>query len=104
MARWIERMGDCWQYFIQGGLWERGSGRGLPAAAFSSCGPPKTPSLRLSSGYIALGFPVAFCAIYALHFPCSGLSSKDEIQSAPLTETTYCTSTRRASSRYVGKT
>ena len=23
--------GDCWQYFIQGGLWERGSGRGLPA-------------------------------------------------------------------------
>ena len=28
MARWIERMGNCWQYFIQGGLWEvvRGGG------------------------------------------------------------------------------
>ena len=31
MARLDREVGDCGQYFIQGGLWERGSGRGLPA-------------------------------------------------------------------------
>ena len=32
------------------------------------------------------------------------MNNEDERQSAPLTETLYCTSTRRASSRYAGET
>ena len=44
--------------------------------------------------------------IYTVHLLCSGLNNEDERQSAPLplTETLYCTSTRRASSRYAGET
>ena len=39
-----------------------------------------------------------------MYLLCSGLNNEDERQSAPRTETLYCTSTRRASSRYAGET
>ena len=39
-----------------------------------------------------------------MYLLCSGLNNEDERQSAPLTETLYCTSTRRASSRCAGET
>ena len=42
--------------------------------------------------------------IYTVHFLSSGLNNEDEKQSATLHETLYCTSTRRASSRYAGET
>ena len=42
--------------------------------------------------------------IFTVYLFCSGLNNEDERQSAPLTETLYCTSTRRVSSRYAGET
>ena len=41
--------------------------------------------------------------MYTVHPFCSGLNKEDERQSAPLTETLYCNSMRRASSRYTGR-
>ena len=37
-----------------------------------------------------------------MYLACCGLKNEDERQSAPLTETLHCTSTRRASSRFAG--
>ena len=42
--------------------------------------------------------------IYTVYLLCSGLNNEDERQSAPLTETLHCTSTRRISPRYAGET
>ena len=39
-----------------------------------------------------------------MYLPCSGLNNEDEGKSAPLTEALYCTSTRRALSRYARET
>ena len=42
--------------------------------------------------------------IFTVYLLCSGLDNEEERQSAPLTDALYCTSTRRASSRYTGET
>ena len=42
--------------------------------------------------------------MYTVYLLCSGLNNEDERQGAPLTETLFCTSMRRASSRYEGET
>ena len=41
--------------------------------------------------------------LYTVCLLCSGLDNEDKRQSAPLAETLHCTSTRRASPRYVGE-
>ena len=43
-------------------------------------------------------------AIYTVYLLCRGFSNGDGRHSTPLTETLYCTSTRRTSSRYTGET
>ena len=43
-------------------------------------------------------------SIYTVYLLCSDLNNEEKRQSAPLTETLYYTSTRRASSRYAGET
>ena len=46
----------------------------------------------------------AECPMDLKWFEVATLGNEDERQSAPLTETLHCTSTRRASSRYAGET
>ena len=45
-----------------------------------------------------------YTCTFIVHLLCSGLNNEDERQSAPLTETLFCTPTRRASSRCAGET